>query len=107
LYCSNQEVKVVEAKFAQAGIPKPVSFAYPAYVTNAEALSWLLDRGYFFARVGGETVYRPAGDDPLLIPNFRFQEIEYNCSAFNKTILTAMTQRSCKDSRCYFVPHHR
>ena len=64
------ELQYMEDKFKRYGIPKPVSFAYPAYQTDAMAAVTLAERGYWFARAGGSRTYDPQKDDPLLIPSF-------------------------------------
>lgn len=65
-----EELVFIEARCEEHGIPKPVSFAYPAYETHPLALETLAERGYFFARTGGSRTYCPEKDYPLLIPSF-------------------------------------
>jgi peptidoglycan/xylan/chitin deacetylase (PgdA/CDA1 family) len=65
-----EELTYIEARCGEHGIPKPVSFAYPAYETHPLALETLAEMGYLFARTGGSRTYRPAIDHPLLIPSF-------------------------------------
>ncbi len=64
------ELAYIENKCAAAGIPKPISFAYPGYETSSSALPVLKERGYRFARAGGSRAYDPKTDDSLLIPSF-------------------------------------
>src|ERR1700682_740289 len=64
------ELQYMEEKFQHYGIPRPVTFAYPAYETDPVAASTLRERGYLFARAGGSRTYDPRKDDPLLIPSF-------------------------------------
>lgn len=64
-----EELGAIEQRCAAHGIPRPVSFAYPAYATNTAALAILRERGYRAARTGGGRAWRPAEDDPLLIPS--------------------------------------
>ena len=66
----SRELAYIEEKCASYGIPKPTSFAYPAYETDPAALPVLRERGYRFARAGGSRPYDPKLDDPLLIPSF-------------------------------------
>ncbi len=47
-----------------------VSFAYPGYTTDPAAISVLKERGYQFARTGGDRAYDPEKDHPYLIPSF-------------------------------------
>jgi len=65
-----EELRYVEDQAASLGAPKIVSFAYPSYVTSPMAAGVLGERGYRFARIGGEKAYDPATDDPYLIPSF-------------------------------------
>jgi len=65
-----EEVRYIEQKLASVGAPRPISFAYPAYVTTAEAARTLRELGYVFARTGGSRAYDPAHDDPMLVPSW-------------------------------------
>jgi peptidoglycan/xylan/chitin deacetylase (PgdA/CDA1 family) len=64
------QLAYIEDKLHSLGLPRPVSFAYPAYVSNAMAVGVLARRGYQFARIGGARPYRPTVDNPLLIPSY-------------------------------------
>jgi peptidoglycan/xylan/chitin deacetylase (PgdA/CDA1 family) len=64
------ELGYIEQQCESLGIPKPMNFAYPAYVHTPAAVATLRDRGYRFARIGGGRVYDPLSDDPYLIPSF-------------------------------------
>jgi peptidoglycan-N-acetylglucosamine deacetylase len=64
------ELEYIERKCTEHGIPKPVSFAYPAYVSTPAAVRVLAERGYAFARVGDSRPFEPAKDDTRLIPSF-------------------------------------
>ena len=64
------ELKYIEDRCEGLGIPRPVSFAYPGYQANAMAVDILTERGYRFARAGGNRVYDLSADNPLLIPSF-------------------------------------
>jgi len=60
----------IEKRCAQYRIPKPLNFAYPSYTTNPVASRVLREKGYRFARTGGERTWKPASDDPMLVPSF-------------------------------------
>lgn len=62
------DVEYIEQQCAKFGLPKPVSFCYPGYATNAAAVTLLRERGYRFARAGGARAFDPAKDEPLLLP---------------------------------------
>jgi peptidoglycan/xylan/chitin deacetylase (PgdA/CDA1 family) len=62
------DVEYIEKQCEKHGIPKPVSFCYPAYQTSERAVKLLRARGYLFARTGGAKAYDPKKDDPLLMP---------------------------------------
>lgn len=59
------DVEFIEQQCIKYGIPKPVSFCYPGYVTSEAAVTLLRERGYQFARAGGAQVFDPVKDDPL------------------------------------------
>lgn len=62
------DVEYIEQQCAKFGLPRPVSFCYPGYATNAAAVTLLRERGYRFARAGGARAFDPAQDEPLLLP---------------------------------------
>jgi peptidoglycan/xylan/chitin deacetylase (PgdA/CDA1 family) len=64
------ELTAIEEKGIGLGIPRPLSFAYPAYKTDEYALLTLSEQGYLFARVGEDRPYDPETDHPLLIPSY-------------------------------------
>jgi peptidoglycan/xylan/chitin deacetylase (PgdA/CDA1 family) len=64
------ELSYIEDTGITLSIPKPLTFAYPAYVTHSAALATLSEKGYIFARIGGNRAYDPGRDHPLLIPSF-------------------------------------
>ena len=61
-------LEVIEKQCLKHGIPKPVTFCYPGYATSEKAVAVLKERGYRFARAGGERASEPAKDNPLLLP---------------------------------------
>jgi peptidoglycan/xylan/chitin deacetylase (PgdA/CDA1 family) len=65
-----KEIAYIEHKCDSLHIPKPASFAYPAYHTSDTALMVLKEMGYLTARVGGDRAYDPLTDKPLLLPSF-------------------------------------
>ncbi len=70
----SQELEWVENKFVSLGIPKPVSFAYPSYVTRPYAIEVLKQRGYKYGRAGLDRVYEPGKDDPYLMPSLTMRD---------------------------------
>jgi peptidoglycan/xylan/chitin deacetylase (PgdA/CDA1 family) len=73
------QVKGIQSRCKEHGIPSPVSFAYPGNAIAPEALPVLKELGIQFARRGGSPEYRyekgrgfayePGVDHPLLIPS--------------------------------------
>jgi peptidoglycan/xylan/chitin deacetylase (PgdA/CDA1 family) len=63
------ELDSLEARCHSWHIPRPVTFAYPAYDTHPNATALLPERGYLFARAGGGRAYNPATDHPMLVPS--------------------------------------
>jgi peptidoglycan-N-acetylglucosamine deacetylase len=66
----NTELTYIEEKCDSLGIPRPVNFAYPAYVTDSAALPVLRLHGYLTARGGGDRAYDMETDDPLYVPSY-------------------------------------
>lgn len=62
------DIAHIEERCEENDIPRPTSFCYPGYRTNAAALKVLSGRGYQFARAGGSRVYDPQMDNALLMP---------------------------------------
>ena len=72
------QVRGINARCKEHGIPQPVSFAYPGNAIAKDALPILKDLGIKFARRGGAPeypykegrgfAYEPGLDHPLLIP---------------------------------------
>ena len=92
------EMKYVEDKLRTLGLPAPVSFAYPAYVTTADAVRMLRERGYTFARTGGDRTYDPVRDDPMLVPSWTLRETSRD------TIFAAL--RQARDGRIVVLTIH-
>ena len=73
------QLEAINARCAQHGIPRPVSFAYPGNGIHPNALPILRQLGIRFARRGGApefsydqgegSAYEPGLDHPLLIPS--------------------------------------
>jgi peptidoglycan/xylan/chitin deacetylase (PgdA/CDA1 family) len=66
----DHQIGTIENKFDSMEIGHPVSFAYPASVWNDTVLSVVKERGYHFARIGGDRTYDPSKDPALLIPSW-------------------------------------
>lgn len=66
----NEELAYIEAKCDSLKISKPVTFAYPGYDTHPLAIETLQERGYDFARTGGDRPYNPLTDHPYLVPGY-------------------------------------
>ncbi len=72
------QLRGIDARCKEYGIPKPVSFAYPGNAIAKEALPVLKEHGIRFARRGGSPehpyqggrgfAYEPGLDHPLLVP---------------------------------------
>jgi peptidoglycan/xylan/chitin deacetylase (PgdA/CDA1 family) len=92
------EMQYIEEKLRALGLPAPVSFAYPAYVTTPDAVRLLRERGYTFARTGGDRAYDPVRDDPMLVPSWTLRETSRD------TILNAL--REARDGRIVVLTIH-
>jgi peptidoglycan/xylan/chitin deacetylase (PgdA/CDA1 family) len=65
-----EELTYIEDTGVDLGIPKPLTFAYPAYQTAPYAIEVLDQKGYLFARIGGDRPYDPETDHPYLVPSY-------------------------------------
>lgn len=74
-----EQIEAINARCAEHGIPRPVSFGYPGNAIVPGALPILKELGIRFARRGGAPehpydwgrgfAYEPGADHPLLIPS--------------------------------------
>jgi peptidoglycan/xylan/chitin deacetylase (PgdA/CDA1 family) len=64
------ELKYIENKCDSLRMNKPLTFAYPGYDTHPMATETLQEKGYKFARTGGNRPYNPLVDHPYLIPGY-------------------------------------
>ncbi|HCN83694.1 MAG TPA: polysaccharide deacetylase, partial [Sphingobacteriaceae bacterium] len=64
------QLKYIEDKCDSLKIGKPVTFAYPGYDVDSNALATLNKSGYIFARAGGSRAYNPLSDNPYLVPSW-------------------------------------
>ncbi len=58
----------IENQCKKNGITRPVSFCYPAYASSPLAITVLKERGYLYARAGGNKASHTNEDNPLLLP---------------------------------------
>lgn len=65
-----REVRFVDEKCKEFGIPKPISFAYPGNRYDALSQGVLKEMGYQFARIGGAKYYNVNDDSKLAIPSY-------------------------------------
>ena len=66
----DSELSYVEQKCDSLGIPRPVSFAYPAYREDPASIPTLIRHRYRTARTGGDRPWQPSTDDPLHVPSY-------------------------------------
>lgn len=92
------ELDSLESRCRAHHMPRPVTFAYPAYATSPRALPVLRARGYRLARIGGSRPYDPATDDPLLVPSYT------TLAANRREILDALAQ--AKDGHIVVLTIH-
>jgi peptidoglycan/xylan/chitin deacetylase (PgdA/CDA1 family) len=64
------EIEYINKKCDSIGIPKPINFAYPAYVTDSSKIIVLKRTGLKTARIGGDKAYHPENDNAFYIPSF-------------------------------------
>lgn len=64
-----EEIRYIEDKCSENGIPKPTTFAYPGNRSDSDSQVVLGEMGYRFARAGGAHLYDPHADKALVIPS--------------------------------------
>lgn len=80
------EIAYIEDQCARYGIPRPVTFAYPGYDYSEAGIALLRQRGYRYARHGGDKPYR-SGCDPLMLPSYAIHEKDGRTLAFLQGIV--------------------
>jgi peptidoglycan/xylan/chitin deacetylase (PgdA/CDA1 family) len=93
------QVRAINARCKEHGIPEPVSFGYPANGIAKEALPVLKDLGITFARRGGAPeyaykegrgfAYEPGLDHPLLIPSAGDARPDWTLEDFKRAVAQA------------------
>lgn len=64
----------METLFRANKIPVPKTFCWPIYHVNDRFVPVLIEKGYWFARGGGERPYDPLKDNPLNVPSFTLHD---------------------------------
>jgi peptidoglycan/xylan/chitin deacetylase (PgdA/CDA1 family) len=98
-----EQVEAINARCAEHGIPRPVSFAYPGNGLEPDALPLLKKLGFRFARRGGApefpyewgrgTAYEPGADHPLLIPSAGDARPDWTMEDFRRAVQQAKNGR--------------
>ncbi len=92
-----EQLAAINDRCEQYGIPKPVSFAYPANSIHNDALPILQKEGILWARRGNKPEYgggedgrgfgyEPVNDDPLLIPSAGIALPAWTIEDFKKAV---------------------
>ena len=69
-----KELDLLNKKFAEYGIPRPVSFAYPGGPYAANAVKALQECGLKYARTTEPGLWEPGQSDPMRLPCFVITE---------------------------------
>jgi peptidoglycan/xylan/chitin deacetylase (PgdA/CDA1 family) len=91
-----EQVEAINARCAEHGIPRPVSFAYPGNAIVPGAIPILQQLGVRFARRGGAPeysydkgrgfAYEPGADHPLLIPSAGDARPDWTLNDFTRAV---------------------
>ena len=82
-----RDIAYIEDKCAELGIPHPVTYAYPGYKTSEEGWEVLRERGYRYARHGGDKPYVKGTVDSLMLPSYAIHNRNDRTLEFLKTVL--------------------
>jgi len=66
----NEQLKAIEDRCKTHKIARPTTFCWPGYSLNKGFYPVLAEKGYGFARGGGERAYNPTKDNPFNTPSF-------------------------------------
>jgi len=98
-----EQVEAINARCAEHGIPRPVSFAYPGNAITTSAIPVLKALGIRFARRGGAPehpyehgrgfAYEPGLDHPLLIPSAGDARPDWTLADFKRAVDQARAGR--------------
>jgi peptidoglycan/xylan/chitin deacetylase (PgdA/CDA1 family) len=66
----------IKGKCNKYNIPKPVDFAYPGWDVSPYSFKVLNEKGYLFARAGGNRPYNPRKDYPYLVPSYNVGKLD-------------------------------
>ena len=110
------QVRHMEKRCQENGIPKPTTFAYPGGHHDRKSIQVLENLGYFYARRGAEPeypvisdgsrgpVYTPEEDHPLLVPsttvsgpNLGFQDLVWAVSQARNGKIAVLTFHGVPD----------
>lgn len=105
-----EQVEAINARCAEHGIPRPVSFAYPGNAIVPAALPILQELGFRYARRGGAPehpyewgngfAYEPGRDHPLLLPSAGDARPDWSLADFQRAVDQA------RDGRIAIVQFH-
>lgn len=94
-----EQLEAINARCAEHGIPKPVTFGYPGNAIVPDALPILRGLGIRFARRGGAPehpydwgrgfAYEPGADHPLLIPSAGDARPDWTLDDFKRAVAQA------------------
>ena len=97
------QMEAINARCAEYGIPRPVTFAYPGNAIVPGALPILKELGIRFARRGGAPehpydwgrgfAYEPGRDHPLLIPSAGDARPDWTLDDFKRAVSQALNGR--------------
>ena len=98
-----EQIEAINARCAEFGIPRPISFAYPGNGIQPEALPVLKRLGIRFARRGGApefpyeggrgSAFEPGADHPLLIPSAGDARPSWTLEDFKRAVQQARNGR--------------
>jgi len=98
-----EQVEAINARCAEHGIPRPVSFAYPGNAITTSAIPVLKELGIRFARRGGAPeypyehgrgfAYEPGLDHPLLVPSAGDARPDWTVDDFKRAVNQARSGR--------------
>ncbi|HAZ13451.1 MAG: hypothetical protein A2X86_13055 [Bdellovibrionales bacterium GWA2_49_15] len=69
-----QQLAGLEERCLANKVTRPNTFCWPMYAVNKNFFPVLAEKGYLFARGGGERPYNPTEDNPLDVPSYTIHD---------------------------------
>lgn len=96
-----EEIRYIENRCQEYGIPHPVTFAYPGYDTSSDVIEIVRARGYRYARHGNDQPYIYGESNPMMVPSYAVHEKDNHTYDFVRNAI-----EQCQDNGAIVLCFH-